>query len=131
MTPRLTPRFYTESRCLLKQNTKGYKASIADPMRLVSNPFKEGYKKKQEFYSRKKKGDDSDSSDGEDPYVYDMDPARWAAPPSFLIPGCLFLGFNFFCREGGFSRNQMTLHGARIEPPHFFCLVTPFFSNLR
>jgi len=38
------------------------------------NPFKEGYKKKQEFYSRKKKGDDSDSSDGEDPYVYDMDP---------------------------------------------------------
>eukprot|EP00668_Euglena_longa_P036216 GGOE01046550.1.p1 GENE.GGOE01046550.1~~GGOE01046550.1.p1 ORF type:complete len:735 (-),score=272.85 GGOE01046550.1:269-2170(-) len=38
------------------------------------DPFKEGYKRRQEFYADKRRGSDSDSSDGEDPYVYDMDP---------------------------------------------------------
>jgi AP-3 complex subunit beta len=38
------------------------------------SPFKEGYKKKTAFYNKKGASDsEGDSSDGEDPYVYDMD----------------------------------------------------------
>ena len=57
------------------------------------SPFKEGYKKKTAFYNKKGASDsEGDSSDGEDPYVYDMDGDHRYCRPSQGMLCCQITG---------------------------------------